>query len=160
MSGYTVGGQDLYAAIWQQDGGPSFAARHGMTSAGYQQAFDQLVGQGFRLTCVSGYTVGGQERFAAIWEQDGGPPFHARHNLTSGEYQQAFDQLGGQGFRLTCVSGYNVGGQDLYAAIWQQDGGPSLAARHGLTSGEYQQAFNQLVGQGLRLRWVDGLERI
>ena len=114
----------IFAGIWQQDGGPAFQARHNLNAAEYQQAFDQLVGQGFRLTCVNGYTVNGQERFAAIWQQDGGPAFHARHNLTAGEYQQAFDQLVGQGFRLTCVSGYTVNGQERFAAIWQQDGGP------------------------------------
>ena len=48
--------------------------------------------------------------FVAIWEQDGGPPFQARHGLTADEYQQTFDQLVGQGFRLTHVSGYSVGG--------------------------------------------------
>jgi hypothetical protein len=48
-----IGGQAkadvLFAAIWQKDGGPAFQARHGLTGAQYQQAFDQLVGQGFRL---------------------------------------------------------------------------------------------------------------
>jgi len=99
--------------------------------------------------------------FAAIWEQVGGPPFTARHNLTAAEYQQTFDQLvGQQGFRLTCVSGYTVGGQERFAAIWQQDGGPPFTARHNLTAGEYQETFDQLVGQGLRLRVVDGFQRI
>jgi hypothetical protein len=96
-----------FAAIWEQDGGPPFNARHNLTAGEYQQAFDELVGQGFRLTCVSGYSVGGEERFAAIWEQDGGPPFNARHNLTAGEYQQAFDELVGQGFRLRLVNGFD-----------------------------------------------------
>jgi V8-like Glu-specific endopeptidase len=149
----------IFAAIWEQGGGPAFVARHGLSSADYQAAFDQFVGQGFRLTHVNGYTVGGEDRYAAIWEQDGGPAFVARHGLSSADYQAAFDQFVGQGFRLTCVSGYTVGGEDRYAAIWEQDGGPPFAARHGLTSGEYQETFDQLVGQGLRLRSVDGLGR-
>jgi Bacterial tandem repeat domain 1 len=40
-----------------------------MTSAGYQQAFDDLKGQGYRLVDVSGYSVGGQDRYAAIWSK-------------------------------------------------------------------------------------------
>ncbi|MDQ3924359.1 MAG: hypothetical protein M3309_10625 [Actinomycetota bacterium] len=96
-----------FVAIWEQDGGPPFQARHGLTADEYQQTFDQLVGQGFRLTHVSGYSVGGQDRFAAIWEQDGGPPFQARHGLTGREYQQTFDQLVGQGFRLRVVNGFD-----------------------------------------------------
>ena len=149
----------IFAAVWEQDGGPAFEARHNLTADQYQQTFDQLVGQGFRLTCVSGYSLGGQERFAAVWAQDGGPAFEARHNLTADQYQQTFDQLVGQGFRLTCVSGYTVNGQERFAAIWEQDGGPAFQARHNLTADQYQQTFDQLVGQGFRLRWVDALER-
>jgi len=107
-----IGGQAkadvLFAAIWQKDNGPAFQARHGLTGPQYQQTFDQLVGQGFRLTYVNGYTVGGEPHFAAIWEKDGGPAFQARHGLTGPQYQQTFDQLVGQGFRLRVVSGYEV----------------------------------------------------
>ena len=153
---------EIFAAIWEQVGGPAFQARHGLTADQYQQTFNQLVNQGFRPTCVSGYTVGGggQARFAAIWEQRGGPAFQARHNLTADQYQQTFNQLVSQGFRLRFVSGYSVGGQDRYAAIWEQVGGPAFQARHGLTADEYQQTFDQLGGQGFRLRFVNAFERV
>jgi hypothetical protein len=36
----------LFAAVWEQGGGPAFQARHNLTAAQYQQTFDQLVGQG------------------------------------------------------------------------------------------------------------------
>jgi DNA-binding ferritin-like protein len=148
----------LFAAIWEKDGGPAFQARHNLTGAQYQQTFDQLVGEGFRLRVVSGYTVGGQPRFAAIWQQDGGPEFQARHGLTGAQYQQTFDQLVGQGFRLTYVNGSTVGSEPHFAAIWEKDGGPAFQARHNLTGAQYQQTFDQLVGQGFRLRMVSGYE--
>jgi triacylglycerol esterase/lipase EstA (alpha/beta hydrolase family) len=94
-----------------------------MTSDEYQQAFDDITGQGYRLTWVNGYDVAGQERFAAIWQADGGPAIWARHNMTSDEYQQAFNDITGQGYRLTCVSGYTVGEQERFAAIWQDNRG-------------------------------------
>ena len=156
VSGYTVGGQDRYAAIWDQSAGPAFQARHGLTSDGYQKTFDELVGQGFRPTCVSGYSIGGDARYAAIFEASTGVGFAARHGLTSDQYQQAFDDLVGQGFRLTYVSGFTVAGTDRYAAIWEQSAGPPFAARHGLTADQYQQTFNELVGQGFRLTHVSG----
>ena len=156
VSGYAVGGEPRFAAIWAKDGGPAFQARHNLTATQYQQTFDQLVGQGFRLTYVDGYTIGGEPRFAAIWEKDGGPAFQARHNLTAAQYQQTFDQLVGQGFRLREVSGYAVGGEPRFAAIWAKDGGPAFQARHNLTAAQYQQTFDQLVGQGFRLTYVDG----
>ena len=156
VSGYAVGGEPRFAAIWEQGVGPAFQARHNLTTAQYQQTFDQLVGQGFRPRAVSGYAVGGEPRFAAIWEQGGGPAFQARHNLTTAQYQQTFDQLVGQGFRLRAVSGYEVGGEPRFAAIWENDGGPAFQARHNLTAAQYQQTFSQLVGQGFRLKYVDG----
>jgi Bacterial tandem repeat domain 1 len=156
VSGYEVGGQDRYAAIFEQRPGPAFVARHGLTNAGYQAAFDQAVGQGFRLRKVSGYGVNGQDFYAAIWEADGGPSCVARHGLTNAGYQAAFDEFVGQGFRLRQVSGYNVGGEDRYAAIWEADGGPPFTARHGLDSDQYQQTFDQLVAQGFRLTDVSG----
>ena len=158
VNGYTINGQERFAAIWEQDGGPAFVARHNLDAGQYQAAFDEFVGAGFRLTWVSGYTVGGQERFAAIWEQDGGPAFVARHNLDAGQYQAAFDEFVGQGFRLRHVSGYGVNGQERFAAIWEQDNGPSFVARHNLTGSEYQAAFDEFVGAGFRLRDVSGYE--
>ncbi|MHC2585437.1 hypothetical protein [Bradyrhizobium diazoefficiens] len=156
VNGYAVGGEPRFAAIWEKDGGPAFQARHNLTASQYQQTFDELVGQGFRLRLVSGYAVGGEPRFAAIWEKDGGPAFQARHNLTASQYQQTFDELVGQGFRLRLVNGYAVGGEPRFAAIWEKDGGPAFQARHNLTASQYQQTFNELIGQGFRLRLVSG----
>lgn len=158
VSGYAVGGQAHYAAIWEQTSCPAFVARHGLTAQQYQQEFDKLVGQqGYRLKLVDGYNVGGQNHYAAIWEKSSGPAFVARHGLTSQQYQQEFDQLTGQGYCLTDVSGYAVGGQAHYAAIWERKSCPAFVARHGLTAQQYQQEFDSLVGQqGYRLRLVNG----
>jgi hypothetical protein len=156
VSGYSVNGQDRYAAIWVKSGGPAWEARHGLTSAQYQDTFDKLVGEGYRLVDVSGYSVNGQDRYAAIWVKSGGPAWEARHGLTSAQYQDTFDKLVGEGYRLVDVSGYSVNGQDRYAAIWEKSGGPAWEARHGLTSAQYQATFDKLVGEGYRLVDVSG----
>jgi hypothetical protein len=156
ISGYTAGGEERYAAIWEQSAGPAWVARHGLSSAGYQAAFDEFVGQGYRLVDVSGYSVNGEERYAAIWELSSGPTWVARHGLSNAGYQAAFDQFVGQGYRLIHVSGYEVGGEDRYAAIWEQSSGPVWVAKHGLSSSAYQAAFDDLVGQGFRLVLVSG----
>ncbi|MEH2350415.1 MAG: hypothetical protein V7K55_20920 [Nostoc sp.] len=156
VSGYDVNGQGRYAAIWVKSGGPAWEARHGLTSAQYQATFDKLVGEGYRLVHVSGYSVNGQDRYAAIWEKSDGPAWQARHGLTSAQYQATFDKLVGEGYRLVDVSGYDVNGQDRYAAIWVKSGGPAWQARHGLTSAQYQATFDKLVGEGYRLVDVSG----
>jgi len=156
VSGYNVGGQDFYAAIWEKTSGPAFVARHGMTSQTYQQEFDKWTGQGYCLTLVSGYSVGNDDRYAAIWEKKSCPPWAARHGLTAQAYQQEFDKWTGQGYRLKQVSGHAIGGNQSYAAIWEKSPGPEFVARHGMTSDNYQQEFDKLTGQGFRLTLVDG----
>ncbi|MFI6480258.1 serine hydrolase [Nonomuraea sp. NPDC050663] len=156
VSGYDVGGRPYFAAIWERTGGPAWVARHNLTSAQYQAEFTRLTGQGYRLTCVDGYQSGGQALFAAVWEQGGGPPWVARHNLTSAQYQAEFTRLTGQGYRPVHVSGYTVNGTDLYAAIWAQGAGPRWSARHGLDSAAYQAAFDDHQRRGYRPLLVSG----
>jgi hypothetical protein len=135
---------------------PAWVARHGMNSAQYQAAFDQFGAQGYRLVLVDGYALGGSANFAAIWRKVGGPAWVAHHNMTAAGFQQTFDQLGAQNYRLTRVSGYAPLGAPLYAAIWEQFPSPAWIARSGLSGAQYQQAFNQLTSQGYRATWVNG----
>jgi Bacterial tandem repeat domain 1 len=156
VNGYTAGGQDRYAAIWEKSGGVEWVARHGLTAAQYQAEFDKHVADGFRLLVVSGYAVGNEARYAAIWAKTGGAPWVARHGLTAAQYQAEFDKHVGEGFHLTLVNGYRVGNQTLYAAIWDKSPSPAWVARHGMTSDGYQQEFNTFTGQGYRLIDVSG----
>ena len=133
-----------------------WVARHGMTSAQYQSEFNNWVGQGYRLTHVSGYDVGGTSRFAAIWEKVTGPAYVARHGMTSAQYQAEFNSWVGQGYRLVLVDGYDSGGSARYAAIWELKTGPAWVARHGMTSGGYQSEFDHWTSLGYRLTWVEG----
>jgi CubicO group peptidase (beta-lactamase class C family) len=143
-------------AIAAESEAQPWVARHGMTSAQYQSEFNTWTGQGFRLTHVSGYTVNGQARFAAIWEQKPGPAWVARHGMTSAQYQSEFNTWVRLGYRLVVVDGYEVAGEARYAALWEQKSGPAWVARHGMTSSEYQNEFNTWVSQGYRLTWVEG----
>jgi hypothetical protein len=68
VCGYSNGSVDLYAAIFRHiAGAPAWQARHGLTPAQYQTTFDQLVGQGYRLELVSGYSTKGVDHIAALW---------------------------------------------------------------------------------------------
>jgi ligand-binding SRPBCC domain-containing protein len=156
ISGYGLAGQDFYAAIWEKRSGPDWTARHNMTATQYQQTFDDLTQQGYRLVEISGYEVGGQARFAAIWEKSSGVAWRANHGLTNAEYQRAFKRQTGLGYRLVDVSGYSMGGQDFYAAIWEKRSGPDWVARHDMTSTEYQQEFDRLARQGYHLVELSG----
>ncbi len=154
VSGFSVGGQQRFAAIWEKSNGPAWLARHGMDSAQYQQAFNKWTQKGYRLSHVSGYGVGSEDRYAAIWEKRKGKPWVARHAMTSAKYQQEFNKWTKKGYRLIHVSGYNAGGEDRYAAIWEKSKGPKWKARHGMTSEQYQKEFNKVTKKGYRLTHI------
>jgi hypothetical protein len=156
VCGYSEWLDARYAAIWSQADGPAWEARHGLSAIDYQNTFDTLVGQGYRLKNVSGYAINGEARYAGIWEKSEGPEWQARHGMTGEQYQKTFDQLNGQGFRLVQVCGYRVNVDVLFAAIWEKRAGPAWEARHGLTSTEYQKKFDEFVSKGYRLVWVSG----
>lgn len=156
VSGYDAGrGQARYAALWKKQAGPAWAARHGMNAEQYQAAFNSFSRQGYRLSFVNGYAVGGNATYAAIWTKTGGPAWAARHGLTAAQYQAAVDEHVGKGYSLSHVSAYTVGGTPRFAAIFEK-GGPAWVARHGLTPAQYQTAFNEFSRQGYRLKVVSG----
>ncbi|MFC4584471.1 hypothetical protein [Sphaerisporangium corydalis] len=156
FSGYSLGNEERFAAMFEQQSGPPQRPVYGLTSDQYQQKFDELSSQGFRLVQFSGYSLGSQERFAAMFEQQSGPPQRPVYGLTSDQYQQKFDELSSQGFRLVQFSGYSLGSQERFAAIFQQQDGPPWLAFHGLTPDRFQQKFDELKGQGFRLVGVNG----
>jgi len=159
MSGYTCGGQEKYIALWEKTSGPEWAARHGLSAQDYQAAFDDFSKKGYRLTWVSGYQVGNQAKFAAIWQKQGGAAWAARHNMTAADYQAAFDSYSKSGYRLIQVCGYVVGGTEYFAAIWDKSAGGAWTARHNMTASQYQQAFNDNAGQGYTLKMVSGYNK-
>lgn len=156
VSGYTSGSQLLYAALWDKGSGPSWQARHGLTSDQYQAVFDANVSQGWRLRMVNGYEYGGRAYYACLFDRSTGGAWVARHGLSAAQYQQAFDGYVSQGYKLMHVSAYTEGGQPRFAALWEQGQGGAWVARHGLTSAQYQQAFDSYLAQGYRLRTVSG----
>jgi hypothetical protein len=137
--------------------GTPWVVRHGMTAEAYQQNFDQLGKEGYILTDVVGYDRSGQAAYAAIWERAPGPRYEARHGLTSAQYQSFFDEMVKKGYRPVHVSGYEVQGQDYYAAIFDKGSGEFIS-RHGMSSAEYQRAFDEYRAAGYTLVEVSGYE--
>lgn len=127
-----------------------WVARHNMTATTYQQEFNTWIGQGYRLTQISGYYSGGQDRFAAIWKKvTNSPAWQAKHGLNATEYQAIFNQLTSQGFRPVQVSVYPSGSTARYAAIFDKPNNtPSWVARHNLNAAKYQEEFDTWTSQG------------
>ncbi len=159
ISSYPGPNGPLYAAIFDQSSSPGWVARHGLTPADFQAAFDQLTAQGYRLTCVSGCAVAfGTLTFSGIWEKLGGGAWEAHSQMTAAEYQQKFDALSAQGMRPRMLKGYNFLGSPRFAAIWEQNGSAGWEAHHNMTTAQFQAKFDQLVAAGFWLSDVTGYQ--
>ncbi len=156
LSAYTVDGRPRFAAIFEQYGGLAWYLYYGMSFSEYQSRFEEMNGNGFRPTDVTGYTVNGSARYGAIWQQYAGPAWHSHHGLSGSKYQDRFDQYLNDDFRVTAVGGFGVGGEARYVGTWQQFGGPAWRAHHGLTGSEYQSEFDDYLDRGFRLTDVSG----
>lgn len=130
--------------------------RYRLTTEQLQAEVEGLFQRGYRLNYVSGYTIGKEARYTAIWELKPSSFWVARADLSSAEYQNAFNVYVSQGYRLVLVNGYTVEGQDRYVAIWDKSPSGPWIARHGLTSTAFQAEFNSTFQQGYRLRHVSG----
>lgn len=156
LSAYSEGRSARFNAVWVKRGGPAWAARHGLTAAAYQVAFDQLVAEGFRPLVVSGYAENGQERYAALFEQGPAPDWQARHGMLPNDYQATFEALAAAGFVPVQVCGYRVNFGVRFAAIWHKMPNIEFIGRHNLTASQYQTAFDDALARGFSLVCVNG----
>lgn len=127
-----------------------WVTKHNLSPADYQNFFNDATSKGMRLTCVSGYTVGGNERYAALFQNKPGPEWKARNGMSSDDYQKAVNDYGALGFEVSYISGYEVSGKVKYAAIWEKKS-PAYIARHGQTQQQFETEFNADTKNGYRL---------
>ena len=156
VSGYEFNDEPRYAGIWYMQNGNRWQARHGISEADYQAAMDSLRREGYRPVDISVFRSQGRTFFSAIWEEEAGLPWIARHRLTPNQYQALFDELSASGYRLRCVSPYEDAEGERYACIWDRYNGPAWMARHGMSGAEYQAEFDRQSERGFRLVRVVG----
>ncbi|HRA49156.1 MAG TPA: hypothetical protein PK819_13880, partial [Thermomicrobiales bacterium] len=151
LCGYSVGGQDFYASIWDQSPGPAWVGMHRVAGSDYQGQFESLTAQGFRPVDISGYELNGSDTYTAIFEQSEVNGWAAHHGVPGADYQGLFDQNVANGLRPLRVSGYIVGGSEYFASIWIGDDGSGWSALHGADNATYQQQFDDATANGMRL---------
>jgi len=156
VDGFEVAGQTYYNAIFRPNDGVGWSARHGMTSAQYQAEFDSQVQAGRRLLHIDSYASGGGVRYASIFVSGGGPPWLAYHGRTGADHQALFNQRTAEGWRPVIISVASVGGDRRYTALYEKKSVGSYFTLSGLTSAQYQTAFNENAAAGRKLVYVNG----
>jgi murein DD-endopeptidase MepM/ murein hydrolase activator NlpD len=130
--------------------GSAEVARHGVPAEDYQCLFDQAVAADYRVEWVDGFSFKGKVYFNVVFRPEKGAKWAAVHNRNAAQYQTAFDNYAGAGYRPVQVDSYTSGNQVLYAAVFMKDGGPAVTAYHGLPAAEHQKRFDDLTGDGWR----------
>lgn len=124
--------------------------RHGVSSACFQESFDDLTQHGYRPIAITPFEVAGAQYFNSIWRPRAGKGSYGYINQTASSYQSTFDNMTGAGYRLTHVDSYLLGGQARYASVFTKESGPAWAAYHGVSGADHQTRFNDLVKKGYR----------
>ncbi|WP_226467280.1 peptidoglycan DD-metalloendopeptidase family protein [Luteimonas panaciterrae] len=67
LNAYRHDGQAYYSAIWSSKASGAWRARHGLTSAQYQNEWESATGAGLSTRNVTAYGQGDSARYAGIW---------------------------------------------------------------------------------------------
>lgn len=158
VDSYLVAGQVRYAAIFDTSPSTAWTAYHGVSQATHQSTFNALVAQGFRPVNISAVRSGGVRTFTALYDQANVGSFATLTGLTEADYQIQFNANVAAGRHLSYINAFMESGIPKISAIWDQSSVGSWAARHGMTSAQYQAEFDARVAQGLLPRRVTGYE--
>ena len=143
-----AGTDHRYTAVWVQNASASWEARSNLTGTELQGYFDQLTPKGYMPTEIAAFTVDGEPRFAAVWEQRPGVVWEARYGLNNTELQDYFDRLVPKGYMPTEISAYTVNGEARFAVVWIKQQGAVWESRSDLTAAQFQGYFDELSPKG------------
>jgi CubicO group peptidase (beta-lactamase class C family) len=143
-----AGGAAVFAAVFERGVPGPWMARHGLTRTAFEVADSTAGAGGMALRSMAVYGAAGDPRYAAVWHaRPAGVITHLRALTAEAAYQATFNTESSLPFfrpRLIAVAGdRNI------AAVFSNDQVGRWAAFHGLTSGQYQSAFDQSVADGL-----------
>ena len=101
---------------------------------------------------VDAYEVGGNLRYAAVWQENiEGLNWYEWQDLTSEQFSSYFDQYQAD-YRMIDVESYQSGGQQYYAGIWVENSNHrGWAEYRNMTSKDFHQTWAALRDAGYRL---------
>jgi hypothetical protein len=69
LNAYIHNGETRFTAIWNSNTKGLFKARHGLSSAGYQQNWEDAIKTGLLTRNVTGYADGNSAKYAGVWRK-------------------------------------------------------------------------------------------
>ena len=141
------GSSAVFAAVFEKAAvGGAWFARHGIDQPTFVQACKDAHTNGQILVSAAVYGAPSSRKFAGIWMPNpGNVQWFAYLDANGAEYQKRFDGA----VQIPMRPAHVIPTEDhAYLAIFRDDNVGGWNARHGLSSAEYQQAFNQFTALG------------
>ncbi len=157
VDSYLQNGNVRYAAIFEIRPGPNFAAFHGLNDAEYADRVEELTAAGFVPVNVSTVEIGGNLLWTGLFEQV--PTIGwTIESVPVADYQDTFDANVAVGRIPIYVHGFGTSGGAFLTGIFVDPIGGSTRAVHGLSSGDYQMAFDDNTAASRFTRYTTGYE--
>ena len=154
VDAYPQGSSLRYSMVWQKNtDGRDWAEHRNLTSAGYNDKWQEYRDLGYRPLDVEGYLKGSNLRFAGIWVDNvEGLGWSSRRNMTGAEYGDYFQQQKGKGRRPIDIEVYPTNSGLRYAAIWYENTpNKKWAALRNMTRNQYQKELTERAEKGFRV---------
>jgi hypothetical protein len=94
----------------------------------------QALRGGYRPTCVSGYNLREEVRYAVVWEKAKGPAWMLDYGLTPLQLDRRATVLKRGGYRPVSLSGFDLVGDQGFIDLWRKADGPAWAVQYGQDS--------------------------
>jgi hypothetical protein len=115
----SVAGKKYYAAFYEKRNVGGHLLKSSLSQQEYQDMFDDMKKKNWEQVYINAYHHEGQARFSVIWYQKSGyQTYTATRKSTSDNYQQLWQTNTATGLLTRCVTGYEEGGKQWFAAHW------------------------------------------
>ena len=140
------GNSAVFAGVFEQMAVTGWFARHGMDKAAFDQANNDAHTNGRILVSAAVYGTSSNRDYAGIWMPNPGNVQWMVHLDANGtDYQTWFDGA----TQIPMRAAHVIPTEDhAYLSIFRDDSVGAWDARHGLSSADYQSAFNTFTSHG------------
>ncbi len=149
-------GSATFAAVWTDGCWRDYRAHHNMTAGQYQQLSRDYLRDGYAVISISGYALGNQTRYAAIWSRRSTKRRRTHHGLTETDYQTVSDAMKEQGYHVAHLDAHTVGGQTTFAGIWLIQAGYVSHSRHNMDLATFREQCVTWINEDQRLVCFSG----
>lgn len=126
-----------YPNIWGE------VCKFGIPEKNYQEEFDKIWTCGYYPVWVNAFDVKGITYFNVIFRPSKNIDWVAGHNMDGSKFQNEFDKLVKEKYRLININSYLHKGNVKYAAVWIKDSSIDWFAYHGKTLSWHENNFKK-----------------